>query len=101
MEAYNNFLKTHPKRQAFDEATSLEDKLAVDADLFMDVYFLDRRTTPQPLSLSKFDMDKVTVAVARVPTLHARAMGSGKRKVLRIGWYERPMAVQGIEMVRC
>lgn len=92
--AYDKFLETHPKRQAFDQATTLEEKLAVDAELFIDLHFLDRKTTPEPLTFSKFDWEQVKAAVGRVETLHARTVGSGKKKVLRIGWCDAPLAVR-------
>lgn len=89
-KAYSKVLDAHPKREAFDHATTMEEKLAVDADLFLDIYFLDRKTTPDPISLSAFDWDTVKTAVDNVDTLNARVIGSGKKKVLRIGWYENP-----------
>lgn len=85
-EVYKNFLESHPRRQEFDDLVTLEDKLGFDPDLFMDTYFLDRRTTPDILTFKNFDWDQVRPAVARVETLHAKAVGIGRNKVLRIGW---------------
>lgn len=85
-EAYSKKLESHPKREEFDALATLEEKLELDPDLFMDIYFLDRKTTPDPLSLTKFDFEKVGRAVAKVATLNARVVGSGKQKTLRIGW---------------
>lgn len=85
-EAYNKCLESHPKRQEFDQLTTLEEKLALDPDLFMDTYFLDRNTTPEALSFAKFDWEKVKPAADKVETLYARVVGPGKKKVLRIGW---------------
>lgn len=85
-EVYNKCLKSHPKRQEFDQLTALEEKLALDPDLFMDIYFLDRKTTPDALSFTKFDLEKVKSAADKVEMLYARLVGTGKNQVLRIGW---------------
>lgn len=84
---YDDVLKSHPKRSEFDRLDTLEDKIALDPDLFMDMYFLDRKTTPAALPFSKFDWNKIQPAVSKVSTLRAKIVGSGKNKVLRIGWY--------------
>lgn len=49
-EAYNKILDAHPMQREFDLFTALDDKLNLDEDLFIGIYFLDRRTTPYPLS---------------------------------------------------
>ncbi|ROW10903.1 hypothetical protein VPNG_05361 [Cytospora leucostoma] len=97
LKAYEEFLESHPKRQEFDQLSTLEEKLDLDPDLFMDIYFLDpdlfmdiyfldRRSTPDVLSITTFDWEKVKPAVDKVETLHAKVVGAGKNKVLRIGW---------------
>lgn len=86
-DAYKEVLAGHPKRQEFDQLTTLEEKLNLDADLFMGTYFLDRRTTPNVLSFSNFDFDQVEPAVDKVGTIKARVVGTGKKRTLRIGWY--------------
>ncbi|KUI54637.1 hypothetical protein VP1G_10693 [Cytospora mali] len=58
----------HP-RQEFDQLVTLE-KLELDPDLFMDTYFLNRKTTPATLSFTKFDREKVKTAADEVDTLH-------------------------------
>ncbi|ROV93298.1 hypothetical protein VSDG_06845 [Cytospora chrysosperma] len=85
-DAYNKCLESHPKRQEFDQLTTLEEKLALGPDLLMDTYFLDRNTTPEALSFTSFDWEKVKPAADKVETLYARVVGTGKKKVLRIGW---------------
>lgn len=57
LEAYNEYLNSHPKRQEFDQLSTLEEKLDLDPDLFMDIYFLDRRlplmSSPLPPSIGR------------------------------------------------
>ncbi|KAH9891375.1 hypothetical protein F4778DRAFT_795507 [Xylariomycetidae sp. FL2044] len=85
-ESYKKRLLAHPNRAAFDQLPSLKDKLELDPELFMDVYFLDRNTTPQTLAFADIDFEPIQAAAQRVQYLHAKVVGRGKNKTIRIGW---------------
>lgn len=71
--------QAHPKRREFDSLRSLGEKLRFDPYLFMDVCFLDRRTTPNVLRFHNVHADVVTRVSASVSLLHVRSVTHGRR----------------------
>ncbi|KAI1266639.1 hypothetical protein F5Y18DRAFT_362494 [Xylariaceae sp. FL1019] len=86
-----------PQRAEFDSLETMEEKLSFDPPLFMDSYFLDRNTTPNPLIFRNINFDEAIDVAKQVEGLNWKVAGTGSEKHLALGWDPRAVmkAVRG------
>ncbi|KAI0477297.1 hypothetical protein GGR56DRAFT_636664 [Xylariaceae sp. FL0804] len=90
--AFAEVMESDPRRKDFNKLATKEEQLAFDTTMFLDVYFLDRRTTPDVLALNiegtNIDLAEVQkISSARAPGLTVKGVGRAKKsKTIWMGW---------------
>ncbi|KAI1379656.1 hypothetical protein F4677DRAFT_338515 [Hypoxylon crocopeplum] len=84
--AYKDSCFTGRRQADFDNLATLEEKLNFDIDMFLEAYYSDQETLPDPMPFRGINFEIVMKAMAKVSGLYIQKVGTDFQKMLWVGW---------------